>query len=58
VRPVTCLGMVGQKCIQILFRKFESNRSLKSMRPKWDGIEMDHTEIGYEVLDCICLGQY
>jgi len=42
----------------ILFRKFEGNRSLRSLRSKWDSTEMDHTEIGFEILDWTRLAQY
>jgi hypothetical protein len=42
----------------ILIRKFEGNRSLRSLRPKWDSAAMDHAEIGYEVLNWTLLAHF
>ena len=42
----------------VLVGKSEGKRPLERRRHKWeDNIEIDHTEIGWEGMDWICLSQ-
>jgi len=47
----------GEKCIQILIRKLEGKRPLRSPECRWNYIRMDLREIGWEVIYWIHLAE-